>query len=660
MLLRVYNATTHCRVAIFIDPWALRTKGLLSIVPYGGWQCTLDTLGAPGPSHLNLDATHTHLEPYNCYKYLSLQPNHIRVLYLHPHKGQREAPLEASIQHVALSSEPNFSALSYVWGNAETVEVLQTSEGSIPITRSLATALRRIRHEKSHVSIWADAVCIYQHNAVEKSAQIRLMQQIYQQADMVLAWIGELDSHSSSAFQFLRQLRDGGGVKAKLPENDDPVWDSLNMLLSREWFSRIWIVQELVLGSKVEMLCGNESILWEDFFESIVIAWEHRSDALPNAEAALAMGFARRHLKLTQHKLGFFQLLESFSHTKATKFEDKMFALLGIASDVAEEEFDPDYGSGVQAVAQRYAVKFVEKGMVLDLLYRSGMGRLPGSATPSSAAFTSSSWIPAFTSSPFPETIANWNTGTARYFAGHRGVPEASVRIADTVARGTAHRPVLAVRGAIIDSLAGTAALRVATDSFASFTAANEDLERFFAFLLEYPTGESLETVRLMLVVGGATGPCSSNLTLRRSHWTVAQVGDAAPNIPDGCMWPANLKDEIFCARQGGNVAIYTDRPRSSLETVAAYWRTAAAFTKRIPKAKLCHTAKGYAGLVPGNARAGDKIYLLRGGAVPFVLRAGRVPGQYWLVGECYIHGIMYGEALGCEEAREPGTVCLV
>lgn len=538
-------------------------------------------------------------------------------------------------------------------------ENLETSEGNIPITRSLAAALRRIRREKLPVSIWADAVCIDQHNSVEKSAQIRFMQRIYQQAAVILAWIGESDSHSSGALRFLTELQHGGRVKAKLPGSNDAIWGSLDRLLSREWFSRIWIVQELVLGSNVEVLCGNQSIRWEDFFASTVLAWQNRTDALPNAEAALAMGFARQQFKHTQHKLGFFEFLESF-YTKATKCEDKMFALLGIASDVAEEEFDPDYGSGVEAVARRYAMKFVEKGMVLDLLYRSGTGRLEGPAVPSPLAFPSSSWIPDFTSSSFPKTISNWRSGTRRYFAGHRGVPEASVQIPGVAGRGMAHKPVLAIRGTIIDSLTSTTKLRVATGNFASFTAANEDLERFFTFLSEYPTGESLETVRLMLVIGGATGPRSPELILGRSHWPLDQVRDASTNVPESGTWPANLKDEILCARQGGNVAIYTDRPRSSLETVVLYWRTAAAFTKHIFRAKLCHTTKGYVGLVPGNARPGDKICLFRGGAVPFVLRPARVAGQYWLVGECHIHGIMYREALRWKEAKEPNIICLV
>ena len=49
-------------------------------------------------------------------------------------------------------------------------------------------------------------------------------------------------------------------------------------------------------------------------------------------------------------------------------------------------------------------------------------------------------------------------------------------------------------------------------------------------------------------------------------------------------------------------------------------------------------------GLVPETCVAGDEIFVLYGGQVLFILRPWR--GSYKLVGECYIHGIMDGQAL--------------
>ncbi|RFU78969.1 hypothetical protein TARUN_3273 [Trichoderma arundinaceum] len=71
-------------------------------------------------------------------------------------------------------------------------------------------------------------------------------------------------------------------------------------------------------------------------------------------------------------------------------------------------------------------------------------------------------------------------------------------------------------------------------------------------------------------------------------------------------------------------------------------------------------TKKGYFGLGPQKSEPGDRIVVLFGSGVPFVLRkcttvAGK--GAWRIVGECYVHGIMQGEVvkkweLGSAETR--------
>ena len=57
-------------------------------------------------------------------------------------------------------------------------------------------------------------------------------------------------------------------------------------------------------------------------------------------------------------------------------------------------------------------------------------------------------------------------------------------------------------------------------------------------------------------------------------------------------------------------------------------------------------------GMAPYSAHVGDLICVLFGGQTPFVLRK-REPEGYLLVGECYVHGIMDGEAIRGFEAGE-------
>lgn len=55
-------------------------------------------------------------------------------------------------------------------------------------------------------------------------------------------------------------------------------------------------------------------------------------------------------------------------------------------------------------------------------------------------------------------------------------------------------------------------------------------------------------------------------------------------------------------------------------------------------------TTGNFLGMGPRSTREGDQVWVLKGTNVPFVLRP-LSDGQFSLVGEAYVHGIMYGEA---------------
>ncbi|KAK4694488.1 hypothetical protein P7C71_g3112, partial [Lecanoromycetidae sp. Uapishka_2] len=65
-------------------------------------------------------------------------------------------------------------------------------------------------------------------------------------------------------------------------------------------------------------------------------------------------------------------------------------------------------------------------------------------------------------------------------------------------------------------------------------------------------------------------------------------------------------------------------------------------------------TDNGYAGLGPTELQAGDSVYVLAGGPMLYILRP--VPGAsrprtFTLIGDCYVQGVMDGEAVkGHEE----------
>lgn len=55
-------------------------------------------------------------------------------------------------------------------------------------------------------------------------------------------------------------------------------------------------------------------------------------------------------------------------------------------------------------------------------------------------------------------------------------------------------------------------------------------------------------------------------------------------------------------------------------------------------------TSTGY--IATGRVEEGDEVWVLLGGDVPFVLRPISGSIEYRLVGDCYLHGVMDGEAV--------------
>ncbi|KAK5625785.1 hypothetical protein RRF57_001501 [Xylaria bambusicola] len=68
---------------------------------------------------------------------------------------------------------------------------------------------------------------------------------------------------------------------------------------------------------------------------------------------------------------------------------------------------------------------------------------------------------------------------------------------------------------------------------------------------------------------------------------------------------------------------------------------------------RLIRTKAGLIGLGPGFAEVGDLVCVLSGGHVLYVLRKKKQCSRYEFVGECYVHGMMDGEALNSSTPQQ-------
>ncbi|KAI7085390.1 hypothetical protein KC356_g5948 [Hortaea werneckii] len=154
------------------------------------------------------------LDRESIWKPLDKEKREIRILLLQP-SGEEDDALYADLEIVSLDREPKYKAISYVWGDALDTTVMFVNGGKvIKITKSLAAALRRFRHSRIFVALWADAVCINQENLQERADQVSIMGKIYASAIQVNPFEGSRyfkQQIRTSISIFLFGRRDVGG-----------------------------------------------------------------------------------------------------------------------------------------------------------------------------------------------------------------------------------------------------------------------------------------------------------------------------------------------------------------------------------------------------------------------------------------------------------------
>lgn len=117
----------------------------------------------------------------------------IRVLRYSGRSSRLERLLRCTVEIIELDSEgtgPVYDALSYVWGSMANPSSVECNSNLITIGETLHDALTSIWEVNPSKCIWADALCIFQVDLVEKSAQVAMMHRIFAQAANVLISLG--------------------------------------------------------------------------------------------------------------------------------------------------------------------------------------------------------------------------------------------------------------------------------------------------------------------------------------------------------------------------------------------------------------------------------------------------------------------------------------
>jgi hypothetical protein len=216
-----------------------------------------------------------HLRPYH---YSTLPPlgSTIRLLKLLPSFSRdQEIVCEFVSHNLEEGRHQKYEALSYVWGQAPREDYIkvQKEDGfySLDVTRTLSSALRALRPKRHLRILWIDAICINQEDWEEKSQQVANMRKIYGMASGVCIWLGEADEDSKMAIDFIQHSVLNFKNLDDLFRNQDAVlgWRAMTSLMQRPWFSRLWVIQEVVLSNHAELYCGARTLSWTDFSDAV-------------------------------------------------------------------------------------------------------------------------------------------------------------------------------------------------------------------------------------------------------------------------------------------------------------------------------------------------------------------------------------------------------
>jgi hypothetical protein len=331
------------------------------------------------------------ISPTYMYSPLNVARKEIRLVVLLP--GEWNDPVRVRLKLETLNESLQYEALSYCWGNRDKKSLIYVDGRGFGVTVNLWAALRHRRSQKSPRTMWIDAICINQTDLGERSNQVMMMRDIYQQADQVVAWLGSeteatgslLKDLNRNAADILKESELLSLSKSLGAEVLDNIWTTLSSdLLARPYWQRLWIHQEIALAGRIEVVCGDSSVEWNlliatvklgiRYLASIQTAYLITRGVTEVAKERLLQVLELDQLRI-QHRLPMSQsisiteLLGRLQKFQATDKRDKIFGLFGLWDQ--KKYVVPNYQTSVGQVYFDFARNIIIKDHSLDVITRS-------------------------------------------------------------------------------------------------------------------------------------------------------------------------------------------------------------------------------------------------------------------------------------------------
>ncbi|EXJ70402.1 uncharacterized protein A1O5_06470 [Cladophialophora psammophila CBS 110553] len=345
----------------------------------------------------------------------------IRLLEVCPSTHSFPRDVVCRLLYFRLSENPIFEALSYCWGTSEKEYFIYCDGLRYWVTESLLKFLLRYRDSRESQLLWVDQICINQDDSVEKSLQLRLMGDIYRQAEQVIIWLGDfpgtwIGTPEQALIKDLARLRHTplhGELVALLRQLEIlklfkrlskiryestaqlGSLETIGTIMTSPWFTRTWIVQEINAARRATAYIGNIRVGWSTFSDAITfVVNTGMRFALANKNLGPAMRLVSICLTLAADRnLPMLRCLLYARHLKASLAQDKVLGLCHLSTDFERLGIDLNCSLDPKQVYRNVVEALLRKDNTLEFL-----------SVPRPRYSTSTAGLPSW--------VPDWNTGS--------------------------------------------------------------------------------------------------------------------------------------------------------------------------------------------------------------------------------------------------------
>lgn len=549
----------------------------------------------------------------------------------------------------SLHNAPPYNALSYTWGLASDPHYPILLNGrTFYVRENLWLALYGLQTSADPVVIWIDAICIDQENIPERDHQVKKMKAIYEQADQVIVWLGPSLQQSKLAFRLVRELyghrREDDWTTQRFKQPDMPkCLKALGSLFSRDYWYRVWIVQELTVAKRIVVKCGNDSIEGDVLLlvQELILKKDTRSNVLGMCiPGDIYAQSALRNQGLIEVQtwrddflikdLSLFHCVLYHFRRRSTDPKDKLYGLLGLTSTLGNPGIEIDYSLTTAQIYTKFARNEIISSKRLHILPQSQ---------------------PHLTDLEIPSWVPDWSAKHANHFF----LQNISATSFNFTASGESESEITFLSDANI--LIAKAILMGSVEDFGGSAGVAAGLDLKQAVSTFHDNWRLVGTLpgdpRLNQEAFARTLLCGKVLEDRVDNREMCEFlrgilgGFAELSVE---IYPHRILDPILSehsnfihsesARYAQASGIDYDKASESI-----YWRswieTSVAYNW---DRRFLIGSSGTMGMAPETSLEGDIICIPLGCPHPMVLR--RVNNHYLVVGEAYVDRYMYGKAM--------------